>query len=274
MPDTRTSKELIAGLYNRAAPIYDQLGPGTFSEFGSRLVEAVGVQDGADVLDVAAGRGANLFAAAARVRASGRVIGIDFAAEMVEHTQDVIMQRGVSNASVCRMDGEQLAFVSALFDFVLCGFAIFWFVDQRAALREFSRVLRGGGILGLSLGAGEDPRWQWYRDLLRSYIEHHALHVEYGGTGYLPRAELLQRIADAGFVEIQAQEQFPEFVYCSEDEWWDALWMHGARSPLERMTPGVLAAFRREVYAGLAAHHSAGGIRETWPLLLITARKP
>lgn len=32
MPDTRTSKEMIAGLYNRAVPIYDQVGPGKFAE--------------------------------------------------------------------------------------------------------------------------------------------------------------------------------------------------------------------------------------------------
>lgn len=273
MPERRTSKELIAGLYNRAAPIYDQLGPTPFSEFGRRLAAALDLRPGARVLDVAAGRGANLFAAAERIGNSGRVVGIDLAGQMMEQTQGAIMQRGVTNVSVCQMDGELLGFPSDTFDFVLCGFAIFWFVDQNAALSEFFRVTRRGGELGLSLGAGQDTRWDWYRDLLTAYMERHALNVEYGGTGYLPREQLLQRIAEAGFVDLKAEEQFPEFVYCDEGKWWDALWMHGSRSPLERMTAQVLADFRRDVMEELRRRREPDGFHETWPLLLITAHK-
>jgi ubiquinone/menaquinone biosynthesis C-methylase UbiE len=70
-------------VFNQAAFIYDQVGPGSFSYFGQRLVDFAEIPSGANVLDVAAGRGALLFPTAARVGSTGHVTGIDFAPNMV-----------------------------------------------------------------------------------------------------------------------------------------------------------------------------------------------
>lgn len=57
-------KANIAGLYNRVAPLYGQVGPGFFAYAGEQLVDRMGIAEGAQVLDVGVGRGANLFPAA------------------------------------------------------------------------------------------------------------------------------------------------------------------------------------------------------------------
>ncbi len=62
--NSRAEKESVASLFSRAAPTYDTIGPHCFSHFGRRLAELADVPNGADVLDVAAGRGAVLFPAA------------------------------------------------------------------------------------------------------------------------------------------------------------------------------------------------------------------
>jgi O-methyltransferase / aklanonic acid methyltransferase len=60
-------KEQIADLYHRVAPDYGQVGPNFFAHAGRNMVEHIGMGEGARVLDVAAGRGANLFPAAENV---------------------------------------------------------------------------------------------------------------------------------------------------------------------------------------------------------------
>ena len=56
MSDDTTEKERIAGLYNRAAPIYGAIGPAIFDHFGRRLVEVLDIPGGAQVLDVGKGK--------------------------------------------------------------------------------------------------------------------------------------------------------------------------------------------------------------------------
>jgi ubiquinone/menaquinone biosynthesis C-methylase UbiE len=79
-------QEGIVGVFSRAAATYDRLGPQFFAYFGQWLVEQAHLTPGADVLDVAAGRGAVLFPAAQQVGPSGRVWGTDLSAAMVRET--------------------------------------------------------------------------------------------------------------------------------------------------------------------------------------------
>ena len=142
-------------VFSEAAPIYDRIGPPIFSRFGQRLVDVSEMPLGANVLDVAAGRGAVLFPAAAKVGTSGRVIGIDFTTAMVRETAKDIASRKIANAEIRQMDAEQMEFDDAAFDCVTCGFAIWMFAEPARVLQEFRRVLRPGGQVALStLGGG------------------------------------------------------------------------------------------------------------------------
>ena len=133
------SKERLHGIWDRAAPAFDQSGPRFFAHSGRRLVELAQVPTGSDVLDVAAGRGAILFPAARRVGPCGHIVGIDLSIGMMRETGSEIVGTGLKHAQVCQMDGERLAFADASFDFVLCGHAIFYFPH---AAHEFYRVLK------------------------------------------------------------------------------------------------------------------------------------
>src|SRR5688572_5934529 len=75
--DALTRKSETAARFNRMASDFDP--QGAFAHFGQRLVDVVGIEPGQRVLDVATGRGAVLFAAAERVGAAGKAIGIDLA---------------------------------------------------------------------------------------------------------------------------------------------------------------------------------------------------
>jgi len=258
-------KTNIAGLYNRVASLYGQVGPDAFADAGRRLVEHMGIAEGTKVLDVGVGRGANLFPAAKKTGPHGQVIGIDLAENMVRETAAEIQRRNIAQASVLLMDAEELSFASDSFDDVLCGFAIFLFPHLEQALAEFFRVLRSGGKLGITIARNADALEQWYSKRITEYHEQYHFPLNAGG-GKLDLSELPSYLARAGFVDVQVQQEQAEFVYADAAQWWDAKWTHGTRYSLEHMAPEVLARFKAEVFARLQEVQQPDGIHEEWNL--------
>jgi ubiquinone/menaquinone biosynthesis C-methylase UbiE len=97
------------------------------------------------VLDVGCGTG--ILAARLRRELPGaRVVGCDFSRGMLGHAR----ARTRRTAWVCG-DACRLPFRAGSFDAVVSTEAFHWFPDQRAALAEFRRLLRPGGLLLLAL---------------------------------------------------------------------------------------------------------------------------
>ena len=272
--DTKSLKERIASLYNRAAPIYGAIGPAIFDYFGRRLVEILDIPPGAQVLDVGTGRGANLFPAAQKVGASGSVTGIDIAEKMVQETNADIQRRGLRNATMLLMDAENLTFAAASFDYVLCSFAYFFFPDLLHALAGFYRVLRPGGKVAFNLYAGPDEPWNWYEELLIDYYERYHFPITAGGPGHREPEEFKQLLEQVGFTDIQFTPEEPDFVYQDEQEWWASRWTHGSRYALEHMPTAILASFQAEVFARLAPLKQADGFHNRWRQLFTVGTKP
>lgn len=265
MNDKGGPKANIAGLYNRVAPVYGRVGPNPFAYAGNQLVERMDLTEGARVLDVGVGRGANLFPAAEKVGPRGQVIGIDLAEKMLSETTAEIERRNIPHATVLRMDAEQLTFDSASFDYVLCGFAIFLFPHFEQALSEFFRVLRTGAKLGITVAHTPGVLSQWYDKRLTEYHDQYHFPLSAGG-GHLDLSELSTHLARAGFVDVQVLHEQTEFIYADAQQWWDAKWTHGTRYSLEHMTPEVLAQFKTEVFARLEETQRPDGIHEEWNL--------
>jgi ubiquinone/menaquinone biosynthesis C-methylase UbiE len=271
---THTSKITVANLYNRVAPQYGQIGPGIFHYLGCRLAGLTAIAEGDRVLDIATGRGASLLPAARITGDLGSVIGIDLASSMLKETAKDLTNLGMRNATLIRMDAENLAFRDAAFDRLLCGFAIFLFSLPEQALSEWYRVLRPGGSVGISVTGSGDERWRWYEELLLAYHHTYKFPLSPNADG-LRGAEAIKRaLADAHFADIQEVTEEHEFLYADEEQWWGAKWTHGARYPLEHMSPDVLTQFKKEVFAKLASCKGPDGLREKWRLVCLIGLKP
>ncbi len=273
MSEIDAQKEQIAGLYHRAAATYGTVGPGFFAYAGRQLVARVALPVGARVLDVAAGRGANLFPAAEAVGPDGQVIGIDLAAGMVEETTAEIVRRNLAQASMLQMDAEHMTFADASFDAVLCSFAIFLFPNLEQALAGFLRVLRPGGKLGITVARNLDAMTNWYGEHITAYHERYHFPLSAGGGKGRNYEELPNYLSAAGFGGVQTLEEQADFVYASAAVWWDAKWTHGTRYHLEQMAPEVLAQFKADVFARLAQEAQPDGIHETLRFQYILAVK-
>lgn len=112
---------------------------------GPRLVEACHVEEGADVLDVAAGTGNAALPAA---RAGAHVTASDLTPRMLRVGHARAEKAGLDVAWV-PADAEHLPFEDASFDVVMSSIGVMFAPHHQQAADELVRVCRPGGTIGL-----------------------------------------------------------------------------------------------------------------------------
>ena len=256
-------KQRVSKIFDGAAPTYGQVGPPFFSHFGRRLVEIAQIPNGSKVLDVATGRGALLFPAAESVGADGKAIGIDFSEKMVQETRKELLRLKLSpNIELVQMDAEHLQFPDETFDFVLCGFAIFFFPQLYQALGEFRRVLKPGGFVCVStFDKSFGDGWTWLYNIVDSFLPSEPEEKKDPESEAEPKPVFgtpdgLQEImATASFENVKIFTEGGDFIYPTNDEFWASLWSHGFRRLLgmiEKETGSEgLQRFKGEVFTKL-----------------------
>jgi ubiquinone/menaquinone biosynthesis C-methylase UbiE len=270
----RQMKQGVAGVFNRSAPTYDQVGPRFFAYFGKRLVEAADIPAGATVLDVACGRGAVSFPAAEQVGTRGHMVAIDLADEMVNAVRDEALRRGLYQAEARVMDAERLDFPDDYFDRVLCGFAVFFFPHLQNTLAEFRRVLKPGGKLAFSTWGADDPRWLWMGELVKAHTPPTMPQPPSGPNPCNNTGGLEALMREAGFEAVQVIPNDSEFTYADEEDWWAVQWSHGARFPLEMMSPEMREQYKAQAFEKLRAMKRADGIPHLLSAFYTLAQKP
>jgi SAM-dependent methyltransferase len=118
----------------------------TLQIVGENLCEAVDVQAGERVLDVAAGNGNASLAAARR---GADVIASDYVPELLAGTAARAAAEGLS-IETREADAEALPFADDSFDVVVSTFGVMFCPNQEQAAAELLRVCRPGGRIGLA----------------------------------------------------------------------------------------------------------------------------
>ncbi|MEZ4770190.1 MAG: methyltransferase domain-containing protein [Caldilineales bacterium] len=128
-----------------AANAYESLFvPAIFGQWAAMVADAVQVQRGQRVLDVAAGTGVLAREIAARLGPDGRVVAIDPGPGMV------VVGRQLAPAVQWREGvAESLPFADQSFEAVVSQFGLMLFADRRRAIQEMLRVLTPGGRLAV-----------------------------------------------------------------------------------------------------------------------------
>ncbi len=134
----------------------------SFHPGGLALTERLGtlldLGPGKRVLDIAAGQGTSAIFLAQRFGCE--VIGVEYGTELIRAAARAAEAAGVAGwVRFEQGDAEYLAFADGQFDAVICECAFCTFPNKRAAAREFARVLRPGGSIGLTdlTRSGEVP---------------------------------------------------------------------------------------------------------------------
>lgn len=126
----------------------DSFHPGG-TELTHHLGALLGLATASRVLDVASGRGTSAFHLAESFGC--HVTGIDLSEENVRFSAEEARRRGLDQQAGFQLgDAERLPFASNTFDAIVCECAFCTFPSKQIAASEFYRVLKPGGLLGLS----------------------------------------------------------------------------------------------------------------------------
>jgi ubiquinone/menaquinone biosynthesis C-methylase UbiE len=114
-----------------------------------RLGQLLQLTAGSRVLDVASGKGTSAIFLAERFGCE--VIGIDYGEQNVEEANRKSASKGLRvRARFQQADAESLPFADGSFAAVVCECAFCTFPEKHKVAREFARVLRTGGRIGMS----------------------------------------------------------------------------------------------------------------------------
>jgi SAM-dependent methyltransferase len=228
------------------------------------MIDAVRLQPGHRVLELAAGLGETGLLAAELILPGGRLISSDQVDGMLELGRERAARMGITNVEFKIIDGEWIDLPLASVDAVLCRFGYMLMADPAAALRETRRVLVPGGRLALAVW--DRPDANPWAQVSRVALEAHGLRApaEPGTPGPFTLADadrVGELLEQAGFTEIELDsleivQRDPDF-----DTWWTGhLDMSTlARRAVEDGDPLVVEAARAQIREGLAPYTDADG---------------
>ena len=135
-----------------AAEVYEScFVPAIFGAWAAPVADAAGIRTGDSVLDVGCGTGVLAREALGRVGEEGQVVGLDLNEGML-----AVAARTEPKIDWRRGDAASLPFEDASFDVVVSQFALMYFPDRVASLREIWRALAPGGRLAVASWAAID----------------------------------------------------------------------------------------------------------------------
>lgn len=111
--------------------------------FGEAAIEAAAPKAGERVLDVGCGAGTSSFGLAARVGATGQVLGLDISEPLI--TKARALAPGDAPVSFWLADASSAKLPEGTFDILFSRFGVMFFDDPTAAFAHMRRALKPGG---------------------------------------------------------------------------------------------------------------------------------
>ena len=141
----------VRGMFDRIAGVYDLMNTamtaGLHHRWRERAADRAALAPGDLALDACCGTGDLAFELARRVEPGGRVIGSDFAEQMLDLARKKATERGVESVRFEFGDAMALSYDDETFDAVTVGFGVRNLADLDRGIGELTRVLKPGGRL-------------------------------------------------------------------------------------------------------------------------------
>ncbi len=159
----QTFKEMELAGWNEKASAYDLYVGKITPQAVDPLLDAIAVESGMQVLDVATGPG---YLAGGAHQRGAIATGIDFSGSMIAQAQ-----RNFPDALFYEGDAESLIFPNDFFDAIACPFGLQHLSAPEKAVANVFRVLRPGGKYGFTVWAPPE-RHAFFRIVLGAFSAH------------------------------------------------------------------------------------------------------
>jgi ubiquinone/menaquinone biosynthesis C-methylase UbiE len=230
--------------YDAASTDYEDASRDFWQYMSTRTVELAEPRPGETVLDVACGNGPGLVAASRAVGPSGRVIGIDFATQMLDIAKERVRAADARNVEVRTGDMTALDIEPGSVDVLLCVLGVFFVDDMPGLLRSFWSLLRPGGRLAITV-LGE----RFFDPMIDVFID--AVHAERPGFDIVQPwrrigdpAAFRALAEDAGIPGFSLREDVDTLTLENPDDWWRIVIGSGLRRTAEALGDDTAAKVR------------------------------
>jgi ubiquinone/menaquinone biosynthesis C-methylase UbiE len=172
-------------------------------------VTLASLQPGQVVLDLGSGGGIDCFLAAQRVGETGRVIGVDMTAEMIDLSRRNKAKLGADNVEFRLGEIENLPVADNTVDVIISNCVINLSPDKPQVFREAFRALKPGGKLAVSDIMTDKPfsaEWLENMDSWAACV-----------SGALTEADYVAAIEAAGFVDVEVDREYFEQTMVEEE---------------------------------------------------------
>ena len=246
----------VAGVFERAAPTYDQVGVDLFGPVADALVEELDPQPGERVLDAGCGRGAVLLRAARR---AGRADGLDLSPAMVQGACAEAAAQGL-DVEVRVEDAAAPDRPLASYDVVASSLVLFFLPDPPAALRAWRRLLAHRGRLGVTTFGPTDGGWTADGALMAHAPPALRDARTTGGRGPFASDDgVEQLLSDAGLLDVRTRRTVVAVRFDDLDHWYRWSWSLGQRAVWEALDDDARARVRAEVEEHVRASRQPDG---------------
>jgi ubiquinone/menaquinone biosynthesis C-methylase UbiE len=193
---------------------------------------------------------------------------------MLKETAKDVQSGNWPNIELQQMDAEQIHYPDGTFDYVLCGFALWFFPHPHRALNEFYRVLKPGGRLALTTWGHDSPMHNLVRDTLRHHLIPPAdANNTQSKQRFDTREQLEQALRQTGFADPKVYAEDFKAIVAGLDSFWEQMWSGGSRSELERLPASTHEVIRASLYQKLEALRRPNGIHALYRALFALASK-
>ena len=155
--------------------------------------------EGETVLDIGSGAGIDCFLAAQAVGPSGRAIGVDMTAEMIDRARENARVNGIENVEFRLGEIEHLPVADGSVDVVISNCVVNLSPDKPQVFRDTFRALKPGGRMLLS----DIVLLRELPDAIRESIEAYVGCV----AGASMKANYLAAIEEAGFEDVEVLKE-------------------------------------------------------------------
>jgi SAM-dependent methyltransferase len=245
------------------------------------LLACLRLAGGEHVLEIGCGTGAVTVPLAQAVGAHGRVVAVDLSEPMLEAARQRVGASGTQNVTLLSGDAQVLAFEQAAFDVATSRMGVMFFADPVAAFRNIAGALKPGARLVFACWAplAENRHWLISYDIALRHLgppapstDHQAGPLAFADPDYIRRV-----LAAAGFADITVERAHPTIIGGNpEEEARQALMMGPTARLIDAKKPddATRQAIADEIAAAFAAEASAGPIRLSATIFLVTAHRP
>ncbi len=209
----------VERMFNAIAPTYEKVNRvatfGLDARWRRRTIQVANPQPGEVVLDLCCGTGDMIRAFAGAQPRLARLVGLDFAAEMLAAGDYTDVSAPVA---LLRADALRLPIATASVDIVSCAFGVRNYQAIDRGLTEMRRVLRSTGrAVILEFANPENPLLRWghriYCEAILPRLGAWIARDRSGAYRYLPRSIetfdtpsiMSRRLRDAGFASVSVE---------------------------------------------------------------------